>query len=257
MAEDFRKLLDSFIQAKEFTGITHPLTAFINMKAEVQNGVTYSAQARKDAIIEYAEKKFNRSHRTKCDFFTALFDTLREQNLSKSDGKEAASMYIVYGNAMKYFPLFAELPFAKRYALMQKACKSTRKDEKFLKGYAKRMYLALVECGYDRKVFLKDACGNQKGAYESPWRPPIGLPADCRLYCLISTNYKKLVDYDTGRVVERNYPVFSRFKPAEGYRGINRTVQSPDLWVMLAEKQQLQDQNALAVMDAIYASLDE
>lgn len=237
MVEDFRECLKRLLEANGFEAGKHPLYKFAHMTAEVQNGVMYSAQARREAIIKVAEKNFNRTKRTIYNFYECLFDVLREQNLSTSDGFEAYSMYVVHNNALKYFPCYKELPFSKQYELMKKVCKNTRHDEKkLLQGYAMRMYFMLVEYGLDEKIYLKDVSGSQKGAYDSPWRPALGLDPSYREYIRVFTNFKKIYEYDTGKVLERHRPIWSQFKPVENFRGICRTEQSVDLWNLLAQK---------------------
>lgn len=237
MARVFRECLDNLFQAKgQFEPNEYPLSKLENLTAEEREGGLFiSAHARKEAIIAAAEKKFNRTHRTMYDFYGCLFDVLRDERLSTSDGIEAASMFVIYHNTMRLYPMFKALSFPERYKVMREACKNTRKNEKNMKGYAMRMYLALVANGLDKKVYLPDEIGVQKGSYDSPWRAKSGLDPAYKLYIKVFQNYKKLADYDSSWVSDPHFPVWTKYRPKEDYHGINRTMLAVDLWCMLAE----------------------
>ena len=236
MAYDFRECLKALTDAKEeFNPKLYPLSRLETVAPVVKKGVTISAKDIIENLLRTAERKFNYSHRTKADFYGYLFDTLYESALSKSDGVEASSMYVVYQNAMNVFPLFAKLPFQERYKILVEATKKTRKfSERNLKGYAMCTYLVLVAHNLDNEVLLPDDGFHQKSSYDSPWRTPDGKD-HVRLYVKAFQNFKKLQDFDTGRVKDPHYPVWTTFKLKDNYRGVNRTMLSVDIWTMLTE----------------------
>ncbi len=235
MANVFRELLKELTDAREeFNPNVYPLSQFEAVAPVVKNGVAISAAEIKACLLRTAENKFNYSNRTKADFYGYLFDTLYESALSKSDGIEASSMYVIYQNAMKVFPLFAELPFKERYEILIESTKKARKIERNLKGYAMCTYLVIVAHNLDNEISLPDDGFHQKSSYDSPWRTPDG-ENHRRLYVKVFQNFKKLRDFDTGRVKNPHYPVWTSFKPKDNYRGVNRTLLSVDIWSMLAE----------------------
>lgn len=53
-------------------------------------------------------------------FVKAFFTTLKAHNLSRINGREAASMYRIYTKALDHYPLFKDLPYKRQIDVMQK-----------------------------------------------------------------------------------------------------------------------------------------
>ena len=226
MAKVFKECLEALINMKdEFAPNQYPLAKFENVSPEIQ-----------EEVLRKAERKFNYSHRTIVDFYGHLFEELHEAGLSEFDGTEAAAMYVVFRNAMSMFPQFAELEFKDRIMLFKEAHKRARRSERNLSGCAMNVYLVIVEENLDYEVNLQAEESAIKGSYESPWRASHINPEKIRTYVKDFQNFKKLSDYDTGKVYIKQYPVWTSYKPTKNFRGVKRTLLSYEMWSMLAER---------------------
>ena len=226
MAKVLKECLEELISMKtEFAPNQYPLAQFESVSPEIR-----------EDVLRKAEKKFNYSHRSMFDFYGHLFEELNEAGLSEFDGTEAAAMYVVYRNAMSMFPQFAELAFKERISLFRKAHRRSRRGERNLYGCAMNVYLVIVEANLDCNVNLQAEEFNAKGSYESPWRVSRANPEQVRSYVKDFQNFKKLSDYDTGRVYVKNYPVWTSYKPTERFKGVKRNLLSFEMWSMLAAR---------------------
>ena len=222
MAVDFKSCFDAVVDAREdFTPKHYPFTELEKLtKKEREN------------IVNQAEKRFNRSHRTMADFYGYIFEELHEYGLSQSSGTMAAAMYVIHNNALKIFPQYAVLPLSSQIDLMKKAGKNAWKSSRTLYGYAMSMYLLIASMKLDQEVNLPDELPNHKGSIDSPWKSNDG-EIHYRKYQKMYQNVKNLRDYDTGKITLPYYVVWTTYKPTECFKGINRTLQSFDLWSML------------------------
>ena len=209
MANKFQEYLEELRDARsKFAPTQFPLYNLENLSAQERTN-----------LLRLAESKFSSSaNQSKNEFYRCLFDVLSEEGLSNSDGDEAKFMHIVYQNAIKLFPRFAAIEFKSQFYLMKEACKNTKSDEKYLKGYAMNMFFVLYKKHLDTTISI-----NVEGAK--------GRQTYTKLY----QNCKKLEDSFTGKVYIDNYPTWATFCSADGCK---KTFLSSAIWEMLTEETQ-------------------
>ena len=222
MAVDFKCCFDAIVNAREdFTPKHYPFTELEKLPKEEQK-----------KIVNHAEKRFKQSHQTMADFYGYLFEELHEYGLSQSSGVMAAAMYVIHSNALKIFPQYEVLPLPSQIELMKKAGKNAWKSSRTLYGYAMSMYLLITSMKLDQEVNLPDELSNRKGSIDSPWKSKDG-EVHYRKYRKMYQSVKTLRDCDTGKITLPYYVVWTMYRPVDGFKGINRTLQSFDLWSML------------------------